>query len=381
MLLTNGRVYTLDARGSVVDTLVVRDGRVAFAGRRFEVNPAVAEEIVDLGGRAVLPGLVDAHGHLMYLARTRLSLDARGLASEDEVARRIGERVAAWPRGEWIIGHNWDQNLWPDRAFPGKASLDRVAPDRPVVLVRVDGHATWANSAALGAAGIDRATPDPAGGILARDARASRPVSSSTRPGVCSTGWCHGRRTPSSTASCASASTTAWRSGSPGSTRWGPGCTRWPLSAAARARRLSAPQLRRGRRALGFDLGPLPAARSRDARRRPDRGRRGEAAGRRRARLARGRAAGAYCDDPGNTGLVLVPGEEVERVTLEAGRAARARAAAWRLRMALAARHRRADRRSSDFPVESPTPSTGSTPRSPAVRGPATIRAGSQSSG
>src|SRR5262245_42450105 len=75
MLLTNGRIYTLDARDSVVDALVIRDGRVAFAGRRRDVTPQVGEVEVDVGGRAVLPGPVDAHGHLMWLARKRLELD------------------------------------------------------------------------------------------------------------------------------------------------------------------------------------------------------------------------------------------------------------------------------------------------------------------
>src|SRR2546426_8759667 len=83
MLLTNGRIYTLDARGTVGDTLVVRDGRVAFVGRRADANAAPGEETVDLGGRAALPGLVDAHGHLMHLARARLRLDLRGAQSEE----------------------------------------------------------------------------------------------------------------------------------------------------------------------------------------------------------------------------------------------------------------------------------------------------------
>src|SRR5437588_12887372 len=138
MLLTNGRIYLMDAWDTVVDTLVVRHGRVAFAGRRSEVNVAGAEEIVDLGGRAALPGLVDAHGHLMHLARGRLSLDVRGLDSEAATARRVGERAAGVPRGEWIGGRNWDQNLWPGARFPGKASLDRAAPEHPAALARTD---------------------------------------------------------------------------------------------------------------------------------------------------------------------------------------------------------------------------------------------------
>src|SRR5437870_11766117 len=93
MLLTNGRIYLMDAWDTVVDTLVVRHGRVAFAGRRSEVNVAGAEEIVDLGGRAALPGLVDAHGHLMHLARVRLTLDLRGTGSEEAAPRRLARRV------------------------------------------------------------------------------------------------------------------------------------------------------------------------------------------------------------------------------------------------------------------------------------------------
>src|SRR5262245_65134022 len=107
----------------------------------------------------------------MHLARGRLSFDVRGMSSEEEIAKRIGERVAARPPGEWITGRNWDQNLWPSRAFPTKASLDSTAPEHPVALVRIDGHATWANSAALAAVGIDSRTADPSGGIIVRDAR------------------------------------------------------------------------------------------------------------------------------------------------------------------------------------------------------------------
>ena len=171
MLLTNGKIYTLDAAGTLVDTALVRDGRIGFVGRRGDVNVPAGEATLDLGGRAVLPGLVDAHAHLMYLARGRLTLDAAGVGSEEEIAQLVAERAARTPRGEWIGGRGWDQNLWPDRRFPSRDSLDRAAPAHPVALVRVDGHATWANSAALHAAGIDRATQDPAGGRVVKDAR------------------------------------------------------------------------------------------------------------------------------------------------------------------------------------------------------------------
>ncbi|HKZ07086.1 MAG TPA: amidohydrolase [Methylomirabilota bacterium] len=170
MLLTNARIHTLDARDTVVDTLVVREGRVAFCGRRAEVNPATGEPVLDVGGRAVLPGLVDGHGHLMHLARARFTLDASGPTSEAAIAARVGEAAARLPRGEWIAGRGWDQNLWPVTGFPSRASLDRVAPHHPVALVRIDGHATWVNSAALRAAEITRHAPDPPGGRVVRDA-------------------------------------------------------------------------------------------------------------------------------------------------------------------------------------------------------------------
>ena len=170
-ILTNGRIHTMDDASSVVDTLVVRDGRVAFAGRRSDINAPAAEDVVDLDGRSVLPGLVDAHGHLMYLARARLTLDVGGLESEEGVAGKIADAARRAGAGEWLGGRGWDQNLWPGRRFPAKESLDRAAPRHPVTLTRVDGHATWCNSAALHAAEITRDTPDPAGGIVVKDAQ------------------------------------------------------------------------------------------------------------------------------------------------------------------------------------------------------------------
>ena len=171
MLLTNGRIHTMDAAGSVVDALVIRDGRVAFAGRRADVNPAAGEPVVDLGDRTVLPGLVDGHGHLMLLARARLELDLAAARSEEDIAALVARAAAGLRPGEWIAGRGWDQTRWPGQAFPSRASLDRAAPEHPVALVRVDGHATWASGAALERAGITRQAINPAGGLIVRDAR------------------------------------------------------------------------------------------------------------------------------------------------------------------------------------------------------------------
>ena len=320
MLLTNGRIYTLDAGDTIADTLVVRAGRIAFAGSRADVNLAPGEETIDLGGRAVLPGLVDAHGHLMHLARGRLSFDARGLGSEEEVARRVGERAAGRARGEWIGGRNWDQNLWPGRQFPTRASLDRAAHDHPVSLIRIDGHATWANSAALAAAAIDRRTPDPPGGIIARDAHgeptgllidtAQRLVQrAEPRPSDDQ----FDQAVRECIGDCLAAGLT-------GVHEMGA-----ELYALDSYRRLIA----RG----DFPFRNYVAVAGRSAstwdhyrQRGPERVGDGRLAIGALKLLADGalgsRGAAlhdAYCDDPGNTGLVLVPGEEIERVTLEAG--------------------------------------------------------------
>jgi predicted amidohydrolase YtcJ len=133
MILSNGRIYTLDGQDRVVDTLLVRAGRIAFAGRRRDLNAPVGEQEIDLGGRAVLPGLVDAHGHLMYLARLRLTLDVAGLTSETACAERVAARAATLPAGAWIAGRGWDQTGGPAPAFPpGRHSTAR----RPVIRSR-----------------------------------------------------------------------------------------------------------------------------------------------------------------------------------------------------------------------------------------------------
>jgi len=170
MLLTNARVYTLDAQNRTADTIVVRGGRVAFVGQRDDVNPAAGEEIVDLGGRIVLPGFVDSHAHLISLARGGMSLNVSGASSVEVIAGKVSEAAASRPTGTWITGRGWDQSCWPGGAFPTAAALSVAAPQHPVALTRIDGHASWLNAAAMLAAGITDATADPPGGLLLRDA-------------------------------------------------------------------------------------------------------------------------------------------------------------------------------------------------------------------
>jgi predicted amidohydrolase YtcJ len=150
---------------------IAADGTVAVVGTEQEVRAAACPEarVVDLRGGTALPGLVDAHGHVAGLGRTMEQVDLHGAASAEEAARRAAERAASSGSPDaWVLGRGWDQNGWPDAAFPDRSTLDAVLPDRPVLLTRVDGHAAWANSEALRRAGIDAATPDPPGGAVLR---------------------------------------------------------------------------------------------------------------------------------------------------------------------------------------------------------------------
>src|SRR5947209_580775 len=126
-------------------------------------------ELVDLRGRTVLPGFIDAHIHLLSTAYRSYYIDARACTGEDDVAELVRERAAHTPPDQWILGGQWDKNEWPAQNFPGKASLDAAAPHHPVALWSRDGHLLWVNSLALQRAHIMAETPDPANGAILRD--------------------------------------------------------------------------------------------------------------------------------------------------------------------------------------------------------------------
>jgi hypothetical protein len=155
--------------------LVGDDGKVVRTFGPGEALPAQAGARIDAGGRTLMPGLIDAHGHLFGLGHAALSLDLTGSASLAELKQRLAAHAAANPGSGWIVGRGWNQELWPDARFPTAADLDAVVADRPVALERIDGHATVVNSAALKAAGITAATQDPSGGRIERDS-AGRPT-------------------------------------------------------------------------------------------------------------------------------------------------------------------------------------------------------------
>ncbi len=165
------RMWTGDPAKPWAEAVAVRDGAIAAVGTEAEVNRfrGPLTRAIDRPDLFGLPGLIDAHGHMESLGATGEQLDLRGVASLEEVERRVKERAEATPPGSWITGRNWDQSLWPGAEFPTAAVLDRAAPGRPVWLRRVDGHAGWASSEALRLAKVDKNTKAPPSGQIIRD--------------------------------------------------------------------------------------------------------------------------------------------------------------------------------------------------------------------
>ncbi len=177
LLLSGGTVLTLDPDRPTAGAVAVRGERIVAIGDDAEIaryrGPGTEE--IDLGGGVLVPGFVDHHVHLLNLGLSllnaaedeRLFLDLSGLDRE-RIAERIADRAGSTPDGQWILGKGWSQGAWGESALPVDDPLTAAAPDHPVYLSRVDGHAAWVNAAALAAAGIDSSTPDPHGGVIVR---------------------------------------------------------------------------------------------------------------------------------------------------------------------------------------------------------------------
>jgi predicted amidohydrolase YtcJ len=172
-LYRNGRIHTMDPANHLAEAVLADGGEVVAVGPDRDVLDQVGRrghDEVDLGGRAVIPGLIDAHIHSASFAREMNALDLRGARSLPEALEQVRAYASRLDAGRWVFGGRWDSNTWDVPVQPDKRSLDAVCPDRPVALPSVDGHTIWANSLALQAVGIDRASVDPVGGEIVRDA-------------------------------------------------------------------------------------------------------------------------------------------------------------------------------------------------------------------
>jgi len=168
----NGSIYTNRDGAPRAEAIAVRDGRIVLVGTNLEVAPyeRVAPRVVDLKGRTMLPGFVDAHVHLSGIGQREATLNLEGVASLEAFLGAVKAEVQKKKSGEWLKGRGWIETFWKPPVFPTRADLDKVAPDNPVILIRADGHAAVVNSAALRIANIDKTTPNPFGGEISKDA-------------------------------------------------------------------------------------------------------------------------------------------------------------------------------------------------------------------
>lgn len=168
-VIYNANGYTPLYKGEVqqFSTLVIKNGKVVKLGGDTLKNSFPDAKLIDAHGNTLLPGLIDAHGHIIGLGNNLSQLDLRGALSIDEVTNKL--KVFANNKQGWIIGRGWNQELWQKKQFPTAADLDKVVSDRPIVLSRIDGHAIWVNSKALELAGITANTQSPEGGEIIKD--------------------------------------------------------------------------------------------------------------------------------------------------------------------------------------------------------------------
>jgi predicted amidohydrolase YtcJ len=171
----HGRIYTNDPQHPWASAMAVREGKIVCIGGIEQImlecgGGDEGAETIQLGGKFVMPGFNDAHVHLGSAAADMLALRLNGVASTEELQKRLADFVAARKEGEWITGSGWDHTLWPDKKFPTKQQLDAVSPKNPVLLTHISGHVAVANSLALQQSGITKATPNPKGGEFERDA-------------------------------------------------------------------------------------------------------------------------------------------------------------------------------------------------------------------
>lgn len=170
-IITNGTVYTVDADFNTTEAFAIKDGKFVDVGTTTDITKKYkAINTIDANGQTVLPGFIDAHCHFYGLGLNQLQVNLRDTKSFDDVMKRVIDFHNNRP-SNFIIGRGWDQNDWDDKTYPNKALLDKLYPDTPVALTRIDGHAMLCNQAALDLAKIDVNTTIEGGEILKQDGK------------------------------------------------------------------------------------------------------------------------------------------------------------------------------------------------------------------
>ena len=173
LIITHAKIWTVDKSTPTAEAVAVLGDRIVAVGSSSDVDAwrGPHTRVIDAAGRLLLPGFNDAHVHFVSGGQQLTNVQLNDAATPQEFARRIGERAKITPKGEWILGGNWDETKWNPEQIPTKELIDPLTPDTPVFVSRYDGHMGLANSVALRLAGITAQTPDPPGGTIVRDAQ------------------------------------------------------------------------------------------------------------------------------------------------------------------------------------------------------------------
>lgn len=173
LIVTNAKIWTVDAKQPTAEAVAVMGDRIIAVGSRADINALRGPNtnVIDAGGKLLLPGFNDAHVHFVEGGQQLDSVQLNDATSSEEFVRRIAERVKKTPKGEWVLGGDWDETKWTPAKLPTKELIDPFTADVPVLLSRYDGHMALANSVVLRLAGITAQTPDPPGGVIVRDAQ------------------------------------------------------------------------------------------------------------------------------------------------------------------------------------------------------------------
>jgi predicted amidohydrolase YtcJ len=173
LIIMNAKVWTVDTAHPTAQAVAVLGDRIVVVGSNTDIEAwkGKSTHLIDAGGKLLLPGFNDSHVHFVSGGAQLDAVQLNDATSAEEFVRRIAERVKETPKGEWILGGDWDETKWAPAKLPTKEMIDPVTGDTPVFVSRYDGHMGLANSVAMRLAGVTAQTPDPPGGVVVRDAQ------------------------------------------------------------------------------------------------------------------------------------------------------------------------------------------------------------------
>jgi predicted amidohydrolase YtcJ len=178
LVLVNGKIFTADDANPWAEAVAVRNGKILAVGTNAAIRKYAGSgtRLLDVQGRLVIPGLIDAHTHFVEGGKSLTSLTFRGVNSIAKIQEMVAAKIKELPPGTPVYGSQYDHTLFPGGNWPTKADLDKVSPQNPVIIERVDGHSVWVNSLALKQSRITKETPNPAGGEILKDRASGEPT-------------------------------------------------------------------------------------------------------------------------------------------------------------------------------------------------------------